>query len=229
MNDPFIHFQEASESSLVSDVALQSSSLQSSFRIIKNKRSTGLISNSGSQRSKQDPEQTGNFQKERIPLLFEQEAVDFIAYYEKKRKTRLLEQFVNDIRVLIKQDEFIDGELSKSEAYMREVAENDQIDFAIEALMEIYSRSLLDTHMLEGILSMISSVPYDFVYPKGQIMAMGLLSNKELSVRDKAIQCFERWNSKKGMEYLKSLHCHPRWLQKYVEKVMIYLEKDGEE
>ena len=187
------------------------------------------MSSTGTMMTQNDPEYTGNFQNKRTPLLFEQDTIVSIAYYEKERKIRLLKQFVNDIRVLIKQDEFIDGELSKSEMYIRNAAENDQIDLVIEAMMEVYSDSLHDTHILEGILSMISSVSYNLVYPKGQIMAMGLLSNKELSVRDKAIQCFERWNSKKGIEYLKSLECRPRWLQKYVEKVMMYLERDGED
>lgn len=224
MDNPIIQLRESSESFFASGVALRSSS-----SIMRGRRAASSTSSSGSQTSKNDPEQTGNFQNKRVPLLFEQEAIDFIASCEKERKTYLLKQFANDIRILIKQDEFIDGELSKSEVYMREVAENDQIDFVIEALMEIYSESLLDAHTLEGILSMISSVPYNLVYPKGQIMAMGLLSNKELSVRDKAIQCFERWNSKKGIKCLKSLECHPKWLQKYVEKVMMYLERDGED
>lgn len=222
MDNPIIQFQEISDSSFVSDIVLRSSS-----RIIKNRRSSNSTSSSGSHSSRNDPEQTGNFQGERVPLFFEQEAIDVIANYERERKKHLLSQISNEIRILIKQDEFIDGEPSKSETYMREVAENGQIDLVMDALMDVYSGNLLDPHTLEGILSMISSVPFDIVAPKGQVMAMGLLSNKELSVRDKAIQCFERWNSKRGIEYLKSLDCHPQWLQKYVEKVMLYLERDG--
>ena len=81
--------------------------------------------------------------------------------------------------------------------------------------MSIYSSNLGEAHMLEGILTMIASVPYEAISPKGQIMAMGLLTNKILSVRDKAIQCFERWNSKKGLDYLKNISCSPRWLQNW--------------
>lgn len=53
--------------------------------------------------------------------------------------------------------------------------------------------------------------------------------NKILSVRDKAIQCFERWNSKKGLAYLRNVSCYPKWLQNYVDKVIMYIERDGME
>ena len=74
---------------------------------------------------------------------------------------------------------------------------------------------------------MIESVPYEAISPKGQMKAMGLLVKKSLSVRDKAIQCFEKWNSKKGLAYLKNISCSPIWLQKYVDKVIMYIERDG--
>ena len=114
----------------------------------------------------------------------------------KYRYMRIM-QMVNEINTLINHDEYIDGEMSQAELFMKEIYSNNQIDYAIEALMQIYSNNLLNVHVLEGILVMISCLPYEAVEPKGQIMAMGLLSNKELIIRDRAIQCFERWNSKK--------------------------------
>lgn len=146
----------------------------------------------------------------------------------KYRYMRIM-QMVNEINTLINHDEYIDGEMSQAELFMKEIYSNNQIDYAIEALMQIYSNNLLNVHVLEGILVMISCLPYEAVEPKGQIMAMGLLSNKELIIRDRAIQCFERWNSKKGLNTLKSLNCQPIWLQKYVNKVIMYIERDGEE
>ena len=107
--------------------------------------------------------------------------------------------------------------------------EQGQIDYIMEALMQIYLKNLQNVHVLEGILVMISSVPYEVVEPKGQTMAIGLLTNKELLVRDRAIQCFEQWNSKKGLGVLKSLDCQPKWLQRYVDKVIMYIERDGTE
>lgn len=135
--------------------------------------------------------------------------------------------YYNEISSIIKRDEYIDGEVSQSEIFMQAAYENGQMDYVMEALMQIYSKNLLNSHELEGVLMMISCVPYEAVEPKGQVMAIGLLSNKELLIRDRAIQCFERWNSKKGLMTLKSLDCQPNWLQNYVDKVIMYIERDG--
>lgn len=150
--------------------------------------------------------QTNNFKDKRSATLFETAILDYIAQSEAGIREKAISQYENEIRILIRQDEFIDGEVSRSERYMKEGYEQGQLDFIADALMRVYSSNLGDAHMLEGILTMIASVPYEAISPKGQIMAMGLLSNKTLSVRDKAIQCFERWNSKKGLDYLKIYH-----------------------
>jgi hypothetical protein len=148
---------------------------------------------------------------------------------ESKVRKNIISRYINEIKILIRQDEFIDGEFSQSELYMDDAYDKGQIDYVTDALMEIYTSSLNEPHMLEGILTMISSVPYEIVYPKGQIIAAGLLENKELSVRDKAIQCFEKWNSKKGLIFLKNIHCTPKWLQKYTDRVIMHIERDGTE
>lgn len=173
--------------------------------------------------------QTNNFKSTRSPALFETEILDYIAQSEAEIRERIISQYANEIRILIQQDEFIDGEVSRSERYMQEGYEQGKLDFIADALMYVYSSNLGEAHMLEGILTMIASVPYEAISPKGQIMAMGLLANKTLSVRDKAIQCFERWNSKKGLAFLKNISCSPKWLQNYVDKVVMYIERDGTE
>lgn len=171
--------------------------------------------------------QTNNFKSKRSTTLFERAILDYIAQSEAEIRQKIISQYTNEIRILIRQDEFIDGEVSHSERYMKEAYEQGQLDFIVDALMHVYSSNLGEAHMLEGILTMIASVPYEAISPKGQIMAMGLLTNKTLSVRDKAIQCFERWNSKKGLDYLKNISCSPKWLQNYVDKVVMYIERDG--
>lgn len=138
-----------------------------------------------------------------------------------------IEIAVNEISTLISRDEFIDGEVSKSEKYMESVYQGDDFDCIKEALMKVYTKNFSDSHMMEGILMMISRVPYASVDPQGTVMALGLLAHKDLGVRDKAIQCFERWNSKRGLAILKNIKCSPKWLQNYADKVITYIEKEG--
>lgn len=140
-----------------------------------------------------------------------------------------VKQMYNEISIIICHDDYVDGEISQSEIFMKEAYQLGKMDYVMEALMQIYLKNLSNMHVLEGILVMISAVPYEAVEPKGQTMAIGLLVNKELLIRDRAIQCFEQWNSKKGLCVLKSLKCEPKWLQKYVDKVIMYIERDGVE
>ena len=76
---------------------------------------------------------------------------------------------------------------------------------------------------------MMGTLNYEKAEPQGQTMALGLLQHEDISVRDRAIQAFERWNSKKGLTVLKSLHCDIKWLERYVNKVISYLERDGKD
>ena len=145
----------------------------------------------------------------------------------KEKRDEIILQYTNELRILIKQDEFIDGEISQSEYYMLDAYKQGELHYVIDAIMKLYSCSLTNVHMLKGILTIIACVPYEAIEPQGQIMAMGLLTHKSLSVRDKAIQCFEKWNSKKGLPYLKNIKCSPKWLQRYAEKVIMYIERDG--
>ena len=134
-----------------------------------------------------------------------------------------------NIASIIDHDEYIDGELSRSAMFMKNALKNKQMDNVMEALMRLYMRNLTNTHVLEGILVMLSSVPYDAVAPKGQVIVAGLVSNEELLIRDRAIQCYECWNSKKGLNVLRSLNCQPKWLQAYVDQIILDIEKDGVE
>lgn len=204
-------------------------SITESFEIKKDASTDSGFSAQQSTEMKQASFQTTNFKDTKKTLSFGTAVLDYIAQAKIETRDKIVSQYANEIRGLIQQDEFFDGEVSQSEHYMIEAYERGQMDYIADALMTIYSSSLGDAHMLEGILTMISCVPYEATAPKGQIMAMGLLTNKTLAVRDKAIQCFERWNSKKGLGYLKNIVCSPNWLQKYVEKVIMYIERDGTE
>lgn len=173
--------------------------------------------------------QTNNFREPQTVVSPNPQVLSYIVQAEKEIREKIVSQYESEIRSLIRQDEFLDGETSQSERHMLEAYANGHIDYVTEAIMSVYSSSLNDSHILEGILSMIACVPYESVEPRGQIMAMGLLTNKNLAVRDKAIQCFEKWNSKKGLSYLNNIECSPKWLQRYVDKVIMYIERDGVE
>lgn len=147
---------------------------------------------------------------------------------EKKNEwSQLVHKLAEELRFVIAQDDFIDGEISKSEQYIRELVLGDELTMIRDALNHIYETSFDQPHILVGVLTIVSSLPYDTFAPDAQTIAIGALSHKDLEVRDKAIQCFERWNSKKGLDYLRRFKFEPAWLQRYVDRVIYYIERDG--
>ena len=63
--------------------------------------------------------------------------------------------------------------------------------------------------------------------PQGTFMCLSLLSNTNYTIRDKAVQTYEKWNSKKGINDLLSVHCQEEWLQDYINKVIENLREYG--
>lgn len=159
-----------------------------------------------------------------LPISYSNSNIEKAVLEFRKMK---IEKAVNEITMMLSRDEFIDGEISVSERYVEDAYESGDLDCIKEALMEVYTKNYSNSHMVVGILMMISRIPYDVVEPKGTLMALGLLSHRDLEVRDRAIQCFERWNSKKGLEILRNVECSPKWLQNYADKVIAYIEEEG--
>jgi hypothetical protein len=161
----------------------------------------------------------------------------FMPYYNKNEDEMVIIQnininrdeivniYIDAILSVIACDEFEDGEISKSERYMRKNMSLETKDYILDALMKIYMDKYNNEHVLLGIMEMISCMKYEEVEPKGQIMALGLLQHENIYLRDRAIQVYEQWNSKKSLTVLKSLKCDQKWLQDYVDKVIEYLER----
>lgn len=148
---------------------------------------------------------------------------------EKKAREIIVRQYKSDILNVIVNDIFEAGIISQSEFYISNTADENNIEYIREAANELYLDYYNDSHILTGLLIMMGTLEYEKAKPQGQTMALGLLQHEDISVRDRAVQAFERWNSKKGLLVLKCLHCDKKWLQRYVDKVISYLERDGKD
>lgn len=150
-----------------------------------------------------------------------------VSYFQEERTV-----FVNNYKIQLLNsiitDEFIDGEVSRTEQLIKDLFSQNK-EAVMSALMDIYLSyfSKDDTHILKGVLEMLSVLPYDDVKPSGQVMALGVMRHKNKYVVKKGIQLYERWNSKEGIDIIKSLHFEETRFQKYAEQVIEYLERDG--
>ena len=156
---------------------------------------------------------------------------DYELFLKSKRVARktIVNQYKSDILNVITNDIFEAGIISQSEFYISDTANEDNVEYIREAANELYLEYYNNPHILTGLLIMMGTLNYEKAEPQGQTMALGLLQHEDISVRDRAIQAFERWNSKKGLTVLKSLHCDIKWLERYVNKVISYLERDGKD
>lgn len=79
-----------------------------------------------------------------------------------------------------------------------------------------------------GILHIISHFEYNEISPIGQLIATAGFSNKNIEVKDFAIKAFENWNSKESIDILENNETTAKWLDEYIEEVIINLKKYGE-
>ena len=143
-----------------------------------------------------------------------------------KRKS-VIDNYCTEILNVIQNDVFEDGEISKSEIYILENFNDENGEYIKTALMKIFEENYGDEHILTGVLTMISAKSFEEMEYQGPIIPLALLQHEDIYLRDKAIQTYEIWNSKKGIPILERLHCDQKWLQDYVNDVIFYLKRDG--
>ena len=144
-----------------------------------------------------------------------------------KIRKQLIDQYKTEIISIIQNDNFEDGVYSQSEAFIDDHLTSENVSYIKSALNELYLQFIKNSHVLTGIMLMAGRILYDVAWPELPTMAIGLLQHRDDEVRDRAIQAFERWNSKKGLDVLESLRCEKSWMQRYVDKVIEYIKREG--
>lgn len=137
------------------------------------------------------------------------------------------EKFEKRILDLIKSEIYESGKVSKIEKYIIEECSENDLLFIKQVSLKILHDNLDNSHIIEGVLRLFSTKSYDEMYPEAPMCCLSLLSNKSLLVRNKAIEIFEKWNSKKCLKQLEVQKCSPAWVQKHLENVIDYLKKYG--
>lgn len=129
------------------------------------------------------------------------------------------------LEVKINRSEVEWGVISEFDEY---VIENIQNENVLKAINQIYIDNFNNEDILIKILNAISEVEYEKVNPYGQTIAIAAISNKNLVVKQKAIETFERWHNEESIKILENIDVREKWLKKYVEKVIEDLKEDVE-
>lgn len=129
------------------------------------------------------------------------------------------------LEVKINRSEVEWGVISEFDEY---VIENIQNENVLKAINQIYIDNFNKEDILIKILNAISEVEYEKVNPYGQTIAIAAISNKNLVVKQKAIETFERWHNEESIKILENIDVREKWLKKHVEKVIEDLKEDVE-
>ena len=91
---------------------------------------------------------------------------------------------------------------------------------------EIFIENFRDIGITTGILRVIAHLDYREIAPQGLTIALAALSHSSAEVRECGIRAFENWSTSEGLEILRTVKCKEKWLQDYVDQVIIDIEKE---
>jgi hypothetical protein len=124
---------------------------------------------------------------------------------------------------LLSVEEFEAGVSNPSEFYVSKLLLENK-NLTNQLLIRIYIDNLENSHVMIGILHMMSHFNYKDVY-NAQSIALAALSQADDDVKDLAVRCYENWGDKDCIRVLETVHSDTKWLQSYIDGVIIDLKK----
>ncbi|ENW53825.1 hypothetical protein [Acinetobacter baumannii] len=129
------------------------------------------------------------------------------------------------IRIL-KQDEFIPGELNKTQLFLENLLLKD-----INLFREVFQKTWLTIfpeknpiHII-NFISMASYFEYDVLEDRADVLVISGCAHIDLRVNEAAIIAIESWEQKKHIAFLKSIkQSNVDWLETYKSNVINILE-----
>ena len=106
--------------------------------------------------------------------------------------------------------------------HLREASEDSEK--SLKMLSDIVNHNLSNTHVLEGVLHILSSYDYDEIDPYGITISLACAVNHSPIIQDLLISCFEKWGAVESIDILESLELDGYWLIEYRDDVITQLK-----
>ena len=137
----------------------------------------------------------------------------------------LLKAKVLRLECIINNCYFEPGILTEADEYFSELW-TDMGKSSLEILSEIANTNLDDEHMLEGVLHILSSLPYAEIAPTGITIGIACGFNHSPLVIDRLIACFEDWEDPAAIGILERMDLtNIPWLSNYRDRVILMLKQ----
>jgi hypothetical protein len=144
---------------------------------------------------------------------------EFVSDHERKIK-KSVEKLIG----LIFSEEYIDGEISKSQIYLENLYYQDQ-----EIFFEVFSRASVsiykeDNHYITTFINVASSIEYDWLKHRADLMIMSFNSLDDAMVNEATIRAVESWERKDHIPILEKMRkFDSEWVEEYKLAVLEYL------
>ena len=145
----------------------------------------------------------------------------------KKQTNDSVKKFRNKVIQLSLNEDLEFGKIGMSTKYVSEQLSKDKGEL-LQELQDIALENMDNKHLVYSIIHTFAHLEYDVVYPTGPVFALAMSRHEDIEIRDCSIQCFEMWNKKKSLNYLKLIKIEEEWLNEYFQEVIKDLEEEDE-
>jgi len=146
-------------------------------------------------------------------------------FINRKRLNNLRRRFTRELLQVINQEDFEYGKENKADLLVKQ-----QMDVNASVTKEwlnyIFVENFDNVSVLVGILRIIGHIDYDDIRPNGVTMALSALTHNDIEVKECGIRAFENWEALENIKVLENLDVMPKWLQDYINQVIIDLKKE---
>lgn len=167
-----------------------------------------------------------------VESMFAPSSIDSIVSQEeiftdllKDRQNVSRQYFSHRLLYLFETEYFEYGLYNNADKLVAEYMETDPIQTK-EWLNSLLIDNFARPSVLTKLLRILANFDYQDIYPEGPTMAALTLHHRDLEVQECSVRAFESWRSIKSIEILDNLKVADGWLQKYIDKVVMYLKRD---
>lgn len=101
-------------------------------------------------------------------------------------------------------------------------------DYTVNAITQLALDNFDDVNLVYSVLHTLAHVKYNLIAPAGVTFALTASRHKNIEIQDFSIQCFDMWESKDSLGFLKVIEIDTPWLNDYLQEVITNIESiDG--
>lgn len=131
---------------------------------------------------------------------------------------------INMLLDLLRSEDYIEGEITKCQLFLESLYTKESHVFS-EVFQQAWLRLYNDSYELRKYLCIASSLDYEILKDKADVLILGGASHKDYLVNEASLRAAEAWSDPRFLTYLKGIREFEfDWLNDYKKSVIDYLE-----